>query len=451
MVISRVAPEDKLRIARVLQEHGDVVAMTGDGVNDGPALREADIGVAMGRSGTDVAREAADLVLLDDDFATIVAAVGQGRATFSNIRRFLTYHLTDNVAELTPFVVWALSGGRFPLALGVLQILCLDIGTDLLPALALGAEPPDDRRPVPSARGSPPHRRDPAAPGLRRARPDRGPAGDDRLRRRPGGRRLAARATRFPTGHALLAASGAAFAAVVFGQMANAFACRSAIGAALARWAGRRTGCCSAPSPSSWSPSLGFLLLPFSGRPARPGLPALAGVPRRPARRAGRAAGRCRSTSTVGPAAGPLGWDDPPVTSPVTGFSHVQLVVRDVPTSERWWSTVLGMDRLTAADDDSYVALRHRPGRIVVVLTAGDPGDPAAPGPLDHLAFAVPDGPTLEAWAARADRPGHRPPRRRRRAGQALPGAPGPRRQLASNWSPHPARPDRLLARILWP
>ena len=98
--------------------------------------------MAMGRSGTDVAREAADLVLLDDDFATIVAAIEQGRATFANIRRFLTYHLTDNVAELTPFVVWALSGGRFPLAIGVLQVLALDIGTDMLPALALGAEPP---------------------------------------------------------------------------------------------------------------------------------------------------------------------------------------------------------------------------------------------------------------------------------------------------------------------
>lgn len=85
------------------------------------------------------------------------------------------------------------------------------------------------------------------------------------------------------------------------------------------------------------------------------------------------------------------------MTSPVTGFSHVQLVVRDVPTSERWYSTVLGLDRLTAADDESYVALRHRLSRVVIVLTAGDP---VGAGSLDHLAFAVPDGPTLEAWAA---------------------------------------------------
>ena len=154
IVVSRVAPEDKLRITRALQARGHVVAMTGDGVNDGPALREADIGVAMGRSGTDVAREAADLVLLDDNFATIVAAIEQGRATFANVHRFLTYHLTDNVAELTPFVIWALSGGRFPLALGVLQILCLDIGTDLLPALALGAE-----NPTPGVLDRPPERR----------------------------------------------------------------------------------------------------------------------------------------------------------------------------------------------------------------------------------------------------------------------------------------------------
>ncbi|MGE5698413.1 MAG: cation-translocating P-type ATPase [Candidatus Sericytochromatia bacterium] len=226
VVIARVTPEDKLRIAQALRQRGHVVAMTGDGVNDAPALREAAIGVAMGRSGTDVAREAADLVILDDDFGTIVAAVEQGRSTFANLRRFLTYHLTDNVAELAPFVVWALTGSAFPLAIGVLQVLALDIGTDVLPALALGAEPPAKH-----VLDQPPTRRHLLDRKLFvRAFGILGPVeatvslaafvvSFTAAGWRPG--------QAFPHGAALLAASGAAFTAVVFGQVANAYACRS--------------------------------------------------------------------------------------------------------------------------------------------------------------------------------------------------------------------------------
>jgi magnesium-transporting ATPase (P-type) len=140
VIFARIDPEQKLRLARLLRAQGEIVAMTGDGVNDAPALKEADIGVAMGRSGTEVAKESADIVLLDDNFASVVAAVEEGRAVYDNIRRFAGYHFCSNVAELVPFLVWGMTGGAVPLPLVVMQVLAIDLGTDMLPAIALGTE-----------------------------------------------------------------------------------------------------------------------------------------------------------------------------------------------------------------------------------------------------------------------------------------------------------------------
>ncbi|MBC7461299.1 MAG: cation-transporting P-type ATPase [Thermoleophilia bacterium] len=140
VVFARSSPETKLRIARALQGLGLVVAMTGDGVNDAPALRQADIGVAMGRSGTDVARDAAEIILTDDNFASIVAAIGEGRRVYANIRKFVVYVFAHATPEVVPFLVFALSGGNIPLGLTAAQILAIDLGTETLPALALGRE-----------------------------------------------------------------------------------------------------------------------------------------------------------------------------------------------------------------------------------------------------------------------------------------------------------------------
>jgi magnesium-transporting ATPase (P-type) len=143
VIFARVAPEHKLRVVSALQDQGHVVAVTGDGVNDAPALKKADIGVAMGLSGTDVAKEAADMILTDDNFASIVNAVEEGRGVYANIKKFITYIFTSNTPEAWPFIIFVLSRTRIPLGLTVMQILSIDLGTDMVPALALGAEPPE--------------------------------------------------------------------------------------------------------------------------------------------------------------------------------------------------------------------------------------------------------------------------------------------------------------------
>lgn len=143
VIFARMAPEQKYRIVCALQGMGNVVAVTGDGVNDAPALKKADIGVAMGITGTDVAKEAADMILTDDNFASIVKAVEEGRAVYTNIQKFLLYILNSNMAEAVPSIAFLLSKGLIPLPLTVMQILSIDLGTDMVPALGLGTEEPE--------------------------------------------------------------------------------------------------------------------------------------------------------------------------------------------------------------------------------------------------------------------------------------------------------------------
>jgi Ca2+-transporting ATPase len=155
VLFARMAPEHKLRLVSAFQAQGEVVAVTGDGVNDAPALRKADVGVSMGLVGTDVAKEAADVILTNDNFSTIARAIEEGRTVYDNLRKFTTYIFSSNVPEILPFMLTALLTPQvMPLALGVKQILAIDLGTDLFPALALGSENPE-----PDAMAKPPRTR----------------------------------------------------------------------------------------------------------------------------------------------------------------------------------------------------------------------------------------------------------------------------------------------------
>jgi len=227
VIFARMSPRHKLRLVSLLQEAGERVAVTGDGVNDAPALKKADIGIAMGLTGTDVAREAADLVLLDDNFTTIVRAVEEGRGIFENIRKFISYIFASNIPEIVPYLAYILF--QLPLPLTILQILAVDLGTDIFPALALGAE-----KPTPAMMRQPPR-----APGehllklglLLRAYLFLGPL--EALAAMTGyfyvllsggwewGQSLS------PGEPLYLAATSACFLAIVITQVGNVFACRS--------------------------------------------------------------------------------------------------------------------------------------------------------------------------------------------------------------------------------
>ncbi len=152
VIFARMAPDHKLRLVAAFQASGEVVAVIGDGVNDAPALRKADIGLVMGVTGTDVAKEAGDVIITNDNFGAIPDAIAEGRTVYANLRKFITYIIASNVPEVLPFIARVLF--NIPLALTVAQILAIDLGTDLLPALALGTEKPE-----PDIMQHPPRRR----------------------------------------------------------------------------------------------------------------------------------------------------------------------------------------------------------------------------------------------------------------------------------------------------
>merc|ERR1712111_104556 len=138
IVFARTSPQQKLIIVEGCQRMGAIVAVTGDGVNDSPALKKADIGVAMGIAGSDVSKQAADMILLDDNFASIVTGVEEGRLIFDNLKKSIAYTLTSNIPEISPFLVFILAD--VPLPLGTVTILCIDLGTDMVPAISMAYE-----------------------------------------------------------------------------------------------------------------------------------------------------------------------------------------------------------------------------------------------------------------------------------------------------------------------